>query len=327
MAGWDAFVGELTVLARCVGVRVPADLRDEHQRWPLYQRAMGRPECHEQLMATVAADPVLMMAVVVQMLGIDREGRDRWVALAREEQDRAYASRRAAEHAIREAHGDVADLGPEVIPTWTDWLQRRLSEVSTVPVVLELLARHGRTKRIRRTASSRGGAPPEVPLSRSRQALVTRCIEDLRTAYRDPALPNRSFVGAALDRLPYRDLCQELAALGPVEDDTEVNCDVCFTLVLPGPESLLVRLSMVGPYAVVLRFGETPAARRLLLPRRRGYGEVAQRVLHLLTRHGLILLDEAELATRVPLALTGAGTDTTLYAALFEPDADLPWIR
>lgn len=50
-------------------------------------------------------------------------------------------------------------------------------------------------------------------------------------------------------------------------------------------------------------------------------------MLHLLTRHGLILLGESELATRVPLGLTGPGSDATLHAALFEPDADLPWLR
>ncbi|MEU8007331.1 hypothetical protein AB0B66_39740 [Catellatospora sp. NPDC049111] len=157
----DALLGELTVLAERAGVPVPADPHDEHQRWPLYQRTMARPECHAQLMATVAADPdsVLVLAVVLQMLEIDRDGRDHWVALARDEKDLAYASRRAAEHAILDAYGDVPGLGPAMIPTWTDWLQRTLSEVSTVPGVLELLAHHGRTKRIRRTASSRAGAP------------------------------------------------------------------------------------------------------------------------------------------------------------------------
>lgn len=153
----DALVGAVTALAGCVGVPVPADPGDEHQRWPLYQWAMCRPECHGRLMAAAAADPVLVMPVVVQMLGIDRDGRDRWVALARGEKDRAYATRRAAEHAILDVHGDVPGLGPAVIPTWTDWLQRKLSEDSTVAAVLDLLARHGRTRRIRQTASSRGG--------------------------------------------------------------------------------------------------------------------------------------------------------------------------
>ncbi|GAB4057929.1 hypothetical protein [Catellatospora paridis] len=322
----DTLVGEVTALAGCVGVPVPADLRDEHQRWPLYQQAMCRPECHGQLMATTAADPVLVMSVVVQMLAIDRERRDRWVALARDDKDRAYASRRAAEHAILEVRGDVPGLGPELLATWSDWLQRGLSEGSTMPAVLDLLARHGRTRRIRNTASSRSGAAP-VRVSRFRQTVVTRCVEHLGTAYRSPVAPNRSFVTAAVDRLPYRDLCHELAALGRVADDTDVNCDVSFTLVLHGPEPLMVRLSMVGPYAVVLHVGDALASGRLLLPRRRGNSETAQHVLHLLSRHGLILLDEGELATRVPLALTGPGTDATLYAALFEPEADLPWLR
>lgn len=242
-------------------------------------------------------------------------------------EDLAYASRRAAEHAILDAHGDVPGLGPEVIATWTDWLQRNLSEVSTAPEVLALLARHGRTKRIRRTASRRADTPPDAPMNRSRQAAVARCVEALHLAYRSPERPSRSFVSAAVDRMPYRGLCHDLAALGPVEDDTEVNTDVSFTLVLRGPEPLLVRLSMAGPYAVVLPIGDTAATGPLLLPRRRGLGETAQRVLHLLTRHGLILLDEGDLAIRVPLALTGPGTDATLYAALFEPEADLPWTR
>ncbi|GIG01083.1 hypothetical protein Cci01nite_61760 [Catellatospora citrea] len=326
VADSDSLVGAVTALAGCVGVPVPADPADEHQRGRLYLLAMDRPECHGRLLAAAAADPVLMMTVVVAMLAVDREGRDRWVALAREKTDRAYASRRAAEHTILEACGDVPGLGPELLATWSDWLQRCLSEGSTVPAVLDLLARHGRTRRIRNTASSRIGAPP-VRVSRSRQEVVTRCVEHVGTAYRSPVAPNRSFVTAAVDRLPYRDLCHELAALGRVADDTDVNCDVSFTLVLHGPEPLMVRLSMVGPYAAVLHVGDAPASGRLLLPRRRGNSETAQHVLHLLTRHGLILLDEGELATRVPLALTGPGTDATLYAALFEPGADLPWLR
>ncbi|WP_155371550.1 hypothetical protein [Catellatospora vulcania] len=157
MSGGDAFAGALTVLASCAGVPVPEDPHDEHERWPVYEQAMSRRECHGQLMATVAADPdpVLVMAVVVQMLGVDRKSRGEWVALARDESGRAYASRRAAEHAILEAHGDVPGLDAAVMASWTDWLQRNLSEVSRAPEVLDLLARHGRTKRIRRTASNR----------------------------------------------------------------------------------------------------------------------------------------------------------------------------
>ncbi|MEV0457971.1 hypothetical protein [Catellatospora methionotrophica] len=147
-------------LAECVGMPVPVGMHDGHERWPLYQQAMGSPECGEQLMATVAVDPdpVLVMAVALAMLGIDRAGRDRWVALAPDEHGRAYATRRAAEHAILDVNGDVPELGPELIATWTDWLQRTLSEVSTVPEVLRLLAEHGRTKRIRGTAAGRGHA-------------------------------------------------------------------------------------------------------------------------------------------------------------------------
>lgn len=156
----DAWLGELTVLAERVGLPVPIDPRDEHQRWPLYRQAMGRPECHEQLMAAVAVDPdpVLVAAVVVGMLGVVRENRRLWVGLARDESTRRYASRRAAEHEILDAQGDVPGLDPAMSATWTDWLQRTLSEVSTIPEVLELLAHHGSTRRIRRTASSRAAA-------------------------------------------------------------------------------------------------------------------------------------------------------------------------
>ncbi|MEU7909141.1 hypothetical protein [Actinoplanes sp. NPDC049118] len=148
----------LADLARCLDVPVPEDTDDEHQRWTLYQRAIGCEACHPQLLAAVLLDPddVLVAAVVTQMMEwVEAPGRERWIASVRTEKDRRYASRRAGEVDILRLQGAIPNLDRELLATWTDWLQIRLAETTTVVGTLDQLARHGRTKRIRRTAAQR----------------------------------------------------------------------------------------------------------------------------------------------------------------------------
>ncbi|MET8153988.1 hypothetical protein ACIBSW_07390 [Actinoplanes sp. NPDC049668] len=145
-------------LAECLGTPPPEDPGDEHQRWALYRRAISREACHPPLLAALHADPDdgLVASVVIQMMEwVEASQREPWIASVRTDRDRRYATRRGREVDILRIHGAVPDLGQASVTGWTDWLQIRLAEISTVAPVLDLLALHGRTKRIRRTAAQR----------------------------------------------------------------------------------------------------------------------------------------------------------------------------
>ncbi|MFI7431902.1 hypothetical protein ACIBPB_33570 [Micromonospora sp. NPDC049836] len=154
----DRLDAHLQALAQCLDIAPPADDSDEHQRWPLYQRAICDVACHPSLLAALFLDPddVLVAAVVTQMMEwVEVPQREQWIGLARNESDRQYACRRAREVDILRVQGAVPELTRETLSTWTDWLQIRLAETSTAVRTLDHLARFGRTKRIRRTAAKR----------------------------------------------------------------------------------------------------------------------------------------------------------------------------
>jgi hypothetical protein len=134
-------------------------------------------------------------------------------------------------------------------------------------------------------------------------------LEQLRKSYGDPDAPRRDFALAAADREPFARVRSDLSAIGPVLDDTDVNDDVCFTYIVGQQPPLVVKLSMVGPYAVVL------SSRGELLTH-----PVLAGVLR---KHGFILPSRDILESMVPISFPGRSEPATLYAALFEPEGSL----
>ncbi|SDP93678.1 hypothetical protein [Lentzea jiangxiensis] len=162
-------------------------------------------------------------------------------------------------------------------------------------------------------------------MGKSRSATSIRSLyeADLRKAYGDVAAPRRDFAREMVKRDPYSALLLDLSATGETEDDTDINHEVAFTYFVRGSRLLLVKLSMVGPYAVVLAFGEDGCGAGELLSRPAGPFE--SRVLDLVQVHGLRLVPVHHLETPVPLAVVPGRDEVTLYAALFEPEAEPPW--
>lgn len=93
-------------------------------------------------------------------------------------------------------------------------------------------------------------------------------VEELRRFYGDLSRPRRDHALDAAKRRPFKLTFDSLSSLGAVMDDTEINSDVCFTFVVELDSVLIVKLSMVGPYAVVLSFGPDGLGNRgrLLVP-------------------------------------------------------------
>ncbi|RAG87453.1 hypothetical protein DN069_01040 [Streptacidiphilus pinicola] len=158
---------------------------------------------------------------------------------------------------------------------------------------------------------------------KSRQELNRRLLD----SYGDLAAPRRAFVMDAMRRDPYRTPRAELATLGALTDDTDENCDVCFTYLVSVTPLLAVRLSMVGPYALVqaLDDGTSTASRpRVITSEEELDSPAARDVLRILARHGLRCLSEPMLAEPVGLHLPDVA-EPTVYNALFAPE-DQPWV-
>ncbi|MFB8028978.1 hypothetical protein ACFQ6U_29690 [Streptomyces sp. NPDC056465] len=137
---------------------VKASWEDGHVRWELYRRAAEQPAAHALLLDAVRAetDGPLASAVVVLMLErVPVAEHGSWTA-ALDPEVRDFAERRSGELAVldsldrRAAGYDAAEVG-----SWSDWLQLRVaqSRAESHRPALDLLAGHGRTKRIRRTAT------------------------------------------------------------------------------------------------------------------------------------------------------------------------------
>lgn len=163
--------------------------------------------------------------------------------------------------------------------------------------------------------SKRRGAA--VPLSASR--------EQLRRSYGSLSEPKRHFVLSAANRRPFEDVLAELSRSYPVDDDTDINCDVCFTFIVRGEQPLIVKLSMVGPYAVVLSFGADGLGRGSLVGEPGDADGFAGRVVSAVESHGFFRPSADQLETPVPIALVPGRAEVPLYAALFEPEGEAPW--
>ncbi|MEU2625437.1 hypothetical protein [Kitasatospora sp. NPDC007106] len=132
--------------------------------------------------------------------------------------------------------------------------------------------------------------------------------------------PRRNFVLTTSRENPYRDLVLELGSLVPLVDDTDVNCDASFNYILGANGSLFVRLSMVGPYAMLSR-DQAEGRSRLIATEQDCDSAVEREVFRTMTRAGLHLLSEEQLTTEIDLALPEV-QHASVYNALFAPEEE-----
>nr|BFD87456.1 hypothetical protein StreXyl84_68570 [Streptomyces sp. Xyl84] len=148
----------LQQLARAVGrYGDDASCADGHARWSLYHAVAGTPAALPLLFEAVALEPdgPVASAVVGDVLErVPEEERADWVRLL-PTAVRGFSAQRVRELGVLESleRGSVpAEAVDDLVGGWSDWLQRRAVEVSADRDVLGVLARKGRTKRIRRSA-------------------------------------------------------------------------------------------------------------------------------------------------------------------------------
>ncbi|MEV6287662.1 hypothetical protein [Kribbella sp. NPDC051770] len=137
---------------------------------------------------------------------------------------------------------------------------------------------------------------------------------DLWTAYGDLQHPRRRFPITAVHNGPPQQLLTDLERLAAIQDDTDINCEVCFRLHLELEPALIIQLSMVGQYAVLTR-----SPNRVLTTEQDCHSTDELTTYRAITSAGYRLLSTAHLETTVDLALPDHD-EVTVHQALFEQE-------
>ncbi|MFY0577710.1 hypothetical protein ACN28S_28415 [Cystobacter fuscus] len=152
-------------------------------------------------------------------------------------------------------------------------------------------------------------------------------IDVIRSVYGSFENPDFHFVSEALRQRPYKQIASHLERMFKTEEDTDANDDVSFGYILRGhgQQEWVLRLSMVGPYAVVLRLSGNGSA-EVVSPGAPTLEEQALKLLQVLSAQGIQVLSQDELMRPVTLSLynTDPG-NVRIYQALFSDTDVLPW--
>jgi hypothetical protein len=153
-------------------------------------------------------------------------------------------------------------------------------------------------------------------------------VQSIRAAYGSLDHPRFDFVADSVRARTYPAMIGQLAQWFSTQDDTDVNTDVSFgCLLASGCERWLLRVSMVGPYAVLVRLGREVGGVVLSGPTASS-SEAEQQLIGTVAASGLRLLDRDLLSRTVPLRLLAAPSGTvSVYQALFVDTDFPPWQR
>lgn len=155
---------------------------------------------------------------------------------------------------------------------------------------------------------------------------IDEVVDKIHLAYTSLENPDFSFVSRSIAQNPYADAVHQLSNLFEVEEDTDPNCDVSFKYILTrAAATLVLRLSMVGPYAILLRIDEDGET-KLLSEDTASLSDEEKGVREILAKGGLSLLDHELLTQPVPLTPRDPEDDVIcIYQALFTETDYLPW--
>lgn len=153
-----------------------------------------------------------------------------------------------------------------------------------------------------------------------------KIVELIQRRYQSLENPDFSFVSGAISAEPYQRVAQKIMLHFEIEDDTDPNDDVSFGYVLTqGKKRWVLRISMIGPYAVLLRLNKSKNSQVIsfMTP---GLSESEKELMTILSSHHIHLLDHDTLLLSIPLKLFNTEPENTrLYQALFVDSDVLPW--
>jgi hypothetical protein len=128
-------------------------------RWEVFKLAIDRAVELDAIFAALVGetDVGVVSAVVVRLIETVPEiDTPRWASMLPEGQLREFAQDRASEvRTLRAVLSGSLGGGVPNVDAWSDWLQRRVASEADELDVLDQLATHGRTRRIRNLARER----------------------------------------------------------------------------------------------------------------------------------------------------------------------------
>lgn len=138
--------------------------------------------------------------------------------------------------------------------------------------------------------------------------------------------PGFSFVREAMAADPYAPLVHRLGEEFDCGEETEPNDDVSFGYLLTNRRGAWVlRLSMIGPYAVLMRL-QDDGGTEVVVAEGDEVTEDERRLLRLLEAEGITAIDRETLTRPFPLTLPNTTPgDVRIYQALFTDTDVLPW--
>jgi hypothetical protein len=144
--------------------------------------------------------------------------------------------------------------------------------------------------------------------------------------YKSLDAPDFSFVREALSIQPYAKVIQKIARGFDLEEDTDPNDDVSFGYLLTKEhQRWMLRISMVGPYAVLFRLDNAESV-EVLSPIMPGLSAAETSLVVLLSEAHIQLMDRDTLSLPVPLQLFNTEPENSrLYQALFVDSDVVPW--
>jgi hypothetical protein len=144
-------------------------------------------------------------------------------------------------------------------------------------------------------------------------SLPAAVIELLIRYFGDAALPDYSASVGVVSRQPYQPLRDRLAANWHLHDSTDLQYDLGWSWWLDiGTQVVNLRLSFVGPYAVLLDRSGTSTIK-------------SDEVARLVEDEGFAVLTREQL--EMPVAVWSPECNGSLYEFLFEFDRGTPWNR
>lgn len=154
---------------------------------------------------------------------------------------------------------------------------------------------------------------------------INKAIDE---AYGSRAQPVFAFQTDVAVRERYAGIISELSKFSDIEEITDLNVDVSFVfLVRIGNGVWIVRLSMVGPYALILDISDPQEAPTVVSRGKEPEcGERVQIIMNIIEGNGIYVLDRSILERKVDLILfETSAQNTTVYQALFCDNEVLPW--
>jgi hypothetical protein len=154
---------------------------------------------------------------------------------------------------------------------------------------------------------------------------IEEIIELIQEKYGSLECPDFSFVSDAISNSPYEELIQQVKENFQTQEDTDPNDDVSFGyLLIKGDKRWILRLSMLGKYAILLRLNEGGDTEILSYQSPKNY-DLEKNLITILINHKIELISRETALYPVELRLSNAELgNTRVYQALFTDTEIIP---